>query len=124
PAEQIELHRDRVIVPAAGQVIQLRAVVQTVADGRIATLDQLVEEATHPVPVRRASEGRVLPRHAQPAEQHHDVEKARLALREAELRDGSDPVFQLHTNSSAMSGSNGLPPPRLDPAPIRPLNPR
>jgi hypothetical protein len=45
-----------------------------------------------------------------------------LALREAELRDGADPIFQVQTKSPAISGSNG--PPRLDPPPMRALDPR
>lgn len=47
-------------------VVQLRAVVQTVGDSGVATPDERVEEASYCVPVRRAGEGRVLPRHAEP----------------------------------------------------------
>ena len=106
-------------------VIERRAVVQTVAGGRVAALDELVEKLGHVVPVRRAGEGRVLARHTDAGVQHDRDQEPRLALREAEFRDGLDAILSRHfKNSSARPPLR--PPPRRPlpfPPPIRALKP-
>ena len=96
-------------------VIGRRAVVETVARGRVTALAELVEELGHVVAVRRPCEPGVLTRYAHACVQHHRDQEARLAFGKAEFRDGLNALIEGHFQNSSAH------PPWRPPPPLRPL---
>lgn len=108
-------------------VVDPRAVVHARDFAGVASPDEPVEEdVASPAAVRDASEARVLPREADASVPQDQCEEARLALVEAELRDGSDPFVHGHRHSSSAGRGCRLPPPRPPPVgrPMPKLRPR
>src|SRR5262245_10556669 len=92
-------------------VVDASAVVPTGVRRRKSPTDELREKVARLLAVDDAGERAVLPEKADAGVAHHELEKARLALRESESADSRGTVLQLHQNtSSARCGSNGRPP--------------
>src|SRR6185295_17516795 len=96
-------------------------VVPTTTCGGVVPRHELLKEVLDLLSVRDPREGRIVTAQTDARMQHDGHQEAGLALREAVIGDGFDPLIPRHCRSSpATSGSNGRPPRRPVRPPTRP----
>src|SRR5712692_10316195 len=88
-------------------VVDVSAVVTTGVRRRKSAADQLGEKVARLLPMDDTGDRRVLAEQADAGVEHHQHQKARLALGESDLHDGGDTSGLSHNNSSARWGSDG-----------------
>src|SRR5438105_4749460 len=101
-------------------VVQAGIALAEASGGRAPLLNEPIKKLVHRLAAGDASERAVLAAQTDARIEHHCHEEPRLARSESVVRDGPDTLVPRHhsRNSSAISGSKGVPPP-LDPPPTR-----